>query len=280
MASVGVRVQCGVHSSGSVVRSPAVRPVRCPVRPVSSRLGSSFGIRRPAVWCPPVRCPAVWCPLPSVRTSPSGPHQAVAFGTGRCGKAPAPRKRAQVLMGCRIVSGSGSTAEPARTRAPPPRSPMVGGGPGLGRCGRRRRLTLASRGRPGRRAEGLSPAAALWARKKAAARGCRTGREAAVLGMGDDHCAWLSWRLPPGWTSSEGPMGLPAEMGLRPQRGPGSQRAFPARCWQRSELRRWVVGLPGLEPGTSSLSAIEGSPLCNPAFSQVAADRRGRSNAL
>jgi hypothetical protein len=28
------------------------------------------------------------------------------------------------------------------------------------------------------------------------------------------------------------------------------------------------------------LSAIEGSPLCNPAFSQVAADRRGRSNAF
>jgi hypothetical protein len=34
-----------------------------------------------------------------------------------------------------------------------------------------------------------------------------------------------------------------------------------------------VVGLPALEPGTSSLSAIEGSPLCEPAFSQVAAIR-------
>ena len=47
--------------------------------------------------------------------------------------------------------------------------------------------------------------------------------------------------------------------------------------WDLSPL---VVGLGGLEPPTSSLSAIEGSPLCNPAFSQVAADRRGRSNAL
>jgi hypothetical protein len=28
------------------------------------------------------------------------------------------------------------------------------------------------------------------------------------------------------------------------------------------------------------LSAIEGSPLCNPAFSQVARNRKGRSNAL
>jgi hypothetical protein len=41
-----------------------------------------------------------------------------------------------------------------------------------------------------------------------------------------------------------------------------------------------VVGLAGLEPAASSLSAIEGSPLCGPAFSQVAADRRGRSNAV
>jgi hypothetical protein len=41
-----------------------------------------------------------------------------------------------------------------------------------------------------------------------------------------------------------------------------------------------VVGLAGLEPAASSLSAIEGSPLCNPAFSQVACDRRGSSNAL
>jgi hypothetical protein len=41
-----------------------------------------------------------------------------------------------------------------------------------------------------------------------------------------------------------------------------------------------VVGLAGLEPAASSLSAIEGSPLCNPAFLQVARDRKGRSNAL
>jgi hypothetical protein len=62
--------------------------------------------------------------------------------------------------------------------------------------------------------------------------------------------------------------------------GPRARRASPARRLRRLDLRRWVVGLPGLEPGTSSLSAIEGSPLCNPAFSQVAHDRQGRSNAL
>src|SRR5215204_3394885 len=46
------------------------------------------------------------------------------------------------------------------------------------------------------------------------------------------------------------------------------------------DLVGWVVGLPGLEPGTSSLSGIEGSALCGPAFSQVAGERRGRRDAF
>src|SRR5262245_7154864 len=49
----------------------------------------------------------------------------------------------------------------------------------------------------------------------------------------------------------------------------GSERAVYSRC-------RWlslVVGLPGLEPGTSSLSAITAPPPCNPAFLQVAEGR-------
>jgi hypothetical protein len=41
-----------------------------------------------------------------------------------------------------------------------------------------------------------------------------------------------------------------------------------------------VVGLPGLEPGTSSLSAIQGLTPCGPAFSQVARERQGRSYPL
>jgi hypothetical protein len=73
---------------------------------------------------------------------------------------------------------------------------------------------------------------------------------------------------------------VPAGMGARPQRGPSRQRARPARCRQRCDLRRWLVGLPGLEPGTSSLSAIKGSALCGPAFPQVTAERQGRSNAF
>jgi hypothetical protein len=59
--------------------------------------------------------------------------------------------------------------------------------------------------------------------------------------------------------------------------------------WNRLSPRGWaafplvggrMVGLGGLEPPTSSLSAIGGSPLCNPAFLQVVRDRQGRSNAL
>jgi hypothetical protein len=41
-----------------------------------------------------------------------------------------------------------------------------------------------------------------------------------------------------------------------------------------------MVGLGGVEPPTSSLSAIERLPLCNPAFSQVVRDRQGPSNAF
>jgi hypothetical protein len=41
-----------------------------------------------------------------------------------------------------------------------------------------------------------------------------------------------------------------------------------------------MVGLAGLEPAASSLSGIEGSALCGPAFPQVAGDRRGRRDAF
>jgi hypothetical protein len=47
-----------------------------------------------------------------------------------------------------------------------------------------------------------------------------------------------------------------------------------------SQLKADVVGLAGLEPAASSLSGIEGSALCGPAFSQVAAERQGRRDAF
>jgi hypothetical protein len=179
-----------------------------------------------------------------------------------------------------------STVNEAGTQATLPTSRWsleVGGGPGPpGGCGppRRPRLTTERPGRPGRRAERPSRAAALWAREQAAARGGCTRRVAAVSGWMRDHGGWSSPSPIPGWAAPKGQLDLPARMGVRPQRGPSRQRTLPARCRQRSDLRRWLVGLPGLEPGTSSLSAIEGLPLCNPTFSQVVRDRRGSSNAF
>src|SRR5215208_7215101 len=41
-----------------------------------------------------------------------------------------------------------------------------------------------------------------------------------------------------------------------------------------------MVGLPGLEPGTSSLSGIEGSALCGSAFPQVTVERQGPRDAF
>jgi integrase len=46
-------------------------------------------------------------------------------------------------------------------------------------------------------------------------------------------------------------------MPSRPRRGPGAKRAPPASRPRCSDLLGWVVGLPGLEPGTSSLSEID-----------------------
>ena len=46
------------------------------------------------------------------------------------------------------------------------------------------------------------------------------------------------------------------------------------------DLLGWVVGLPGPEPGTSSLSAKYREPLCYTPFLQVMLDRSGRSYVL
>jgi hypothetical protein len=45
----------------------------------------------------------------------------------------------------------------------------------------------------------------------------------------------------------------------------------------RSRRLSLLVGLPGLEPGTSSLSATHREPLCGPPLPQVASDCRHRS---
>jgi hypothetical protein len=67
-----------------------------------------------------------------------------------------------------------------------------------------------------------------------------------------DHSAWSSWRLAARVGGPGRADGRAGGMGVRPRRGPGWQPALSARCRQRCDLRGWVVGLPGLEPGTSS----------------------------
>jgi hypothetical protein len=126
MASVaGPRPACGVHPSSSVVPGPAVQPVRCPARPVSSPSGVQ-----------PVRCPVTWVrrpgsvvrgPSSGVRRSgvhpssvqPSGVHPARPDASvsshvrrwrwepGRCGRGTAPRERARSLWAAAPSSGSG-----------------------------------------------------------------------------------------------------------------------------------------------------------------------------
>jgi hypothetical protein len=233
--------------------------------PVSSMRCPPIRIRRPGSGCPAVRCPVTW------GRRPAGPAVGRLLSTHPASSRPLSTRP----VSSRLVSAPvgpdasvsshaqavafGDQVEEAGTRAMLPKSGWsVGGRWGPGRrvgCGPRRpRLTAERPGRPGRRAERPSRAAARWARVQAAARGGGTRRVAAILGWVRDHGGWSSPSLTPGWAAPEGPLEVPARMGVRPQRGPSRHRTRPAGCRQRSDLRRWVVGLPGLEPGTSSLS--------------------------
>ena len=136
-----------------------------------------------------------------------------------------------------------STVQEAGTRATLSKSRWsVGGGWRTGPPGwvRAAAAALAAErpGRPGRRAEPVA-AAARWARVQAAARGGYTAAWLPSSGWVRDHGGWSSPRLTPGWAAPEGPLDVPTGIGVRPQRGPGRPRARPARCRQRSDLRRW-----------------------------------------
>jgi hypothetical protein len=187
MASVGgPRPPCAVHHP---VRRPGsgCPTVRCPTRlvssrPVSGHLGSSPGSGGPAVCCPPIQRPALWCP-PVQRPAgccpprPSGrvhlvPHQAVALGTRSVRRrnrhhrnGPRSRWAAAPLSGS--VDGPSRPGRRRRCGGRALVSRGVGGGPGV--C-ERRRLTAERPGRPGRRAERRSLAAA---RGTGAGRGAR-----------------------------------------------------------------------------------------------------------
>jgi hypothetical protein len=251
----GPRPPCGVHSavppSCPAVQRPApsgVQRVRCP--PVRCP-----PVRCPPVWCPPVQRPAGCCPPRSVRTRPSRPTLGGGVGDQVAAAGSRHHRNGSSPGGLPRRGATRSTAGQARTRAMLPGSRVVsgvGGGPGPGWVRARPRVTAGEPGRPGRRAEHPSLTAALWAGSRlrrevaAAAAWLRSWAGwATTVGGGDGACC-------PGGRGPEGPEGVPAGMGVRPQRGPGWQRALPARCRHRCDLREWLVGLPGLEPGTSS----------------------------
>ena len=197
--------------------------------------GSSSRIRCPAVWCPPVRCPALWCPPPSVRTRPSGPPSGGGgWGSADAARQPAPRERAQVPVGCRVVERLGSTASrPGRERRRRGHAWSAGrsvADPGRVGCERRPGLTLASPGRPGQPAD-----------RRRRRRRCGHGRrpqprlphrrQAAVLGMGGrPRCVVV---VAPA-ARVDGPGGADGLAG-------GDGRAAPARP-------RLAASVPGLLP--------------------------------
>jgi hypothetical protein len=231
MASVaGPRPAGGVHPSGSVVRDPAVQPVRCPVTWVR-RPGS--GVRPSGVHRSGVQPVGVH---PSVRTRPPGPPSGGGgWGQADAARQPPPRERGPGPCGLPRRRAARSTAEPPRTRATPPRRRRVGGlsvaNPGRVGCGRRPRLTLASwagqAGVPSARRRRLREGTARGRRARLPHRpgGCRP-RD----GWGD-HPAWWSWRPPPALTGPEGADGLAG----------GDGRAAPARP-------RLAASVPGLLP--------------------------------
>jgi hypothetical protein len=257
---------CGVHPAGSCPRSgcPAVW---CPAPPVSGHPGSSSGIRRsgrPLSTRPSVQPSAVRptrpvssrplstrCPDASVcshlrrrrwdQVQAAGRPVTTATGRGPDGL---PRRRA-----------AGSTAEEAWGRAAPPEVVRwsVGcrwrtrAGPGGAGGGDRACRLRDQAGQVGvRSVRGWRPAPGA---------GGRPRRELAVAAAGLVSSGWVGTTVSGG--RGGGPSGRPPARGasgdgVRPQRGPGRQRAFLAGCRQRCDLREWVVGLAGLEPAASS----------------------------
>lgn len=169
----GPRPAGGVHPSGSVRPGPGG-----PARPVPGPSGvqsPGFIVRDPAS--------GRLVSTPSVRTHPSGsPSGGGGLGQADAARQPAPRERAQVPVGGRVVERLGRRpSRPGRRRRRRGHPWSAGrsvADPGRVGCGRRPRLTLASR--PGQ----AGVRSARRRRLREGTGGGRTGREAAVLGMG------------------------------------------------------------------------------------------------
>jgi hypothetical protein len=221
-------------------------------RPVSGHPGSSSGVRRSGRLLSTRPVSTLSAVHPSgVQPSVSSHLRHWRWDQAEASGQPSPRQRSRVVMGGRAVGRLGQwPRSPGGCDATRGRSLVRGGvgvaDPGRVRCGRRCRAAAPP-------ADGAPvAAAALWAGEQAAARAARSGRVAGVLGLGGRP----RWVVVVAVARRGGhPLGCRPGMRVRPQRGPSRQQAFPARCRQRSDLLDWLVGLPGLEPGTSSLSA-------------------------
>jgi hypothetical protein len=229
------------------VRDPAVQPVRCPARPVSSLSGVQplrcpvTRVRRPRVRrsTPVAVRPAVSSRLlstPSVRTRPAPPPSAVALGLSRGGRQPSPRQPSRSCGG-RNLERLGRRPSSPWGRATLPRSRIGQQGcrwrtrPGLGAGGGRACRLRGQAGQAGVRS------ACGWRRR--GGQGSRRRRElAAPAGWLHPHAGWTTTvgdgqgGGPSGWPRAQGAGGD----GVRPQRGPGWQQAFLAGRRQRYDL--------------------------------------------
>jgi hypothetical protein len=254
----GVRHRCpGSGCPARLMSSPSgVQPLRCPV----TRVGRPGSADPPRLLSRPRPALAV-----AGRVQPSAVHpiRPDASGSSTFGGGVGTKSRRPTTV---------TTATVEVLWRPQPR--RLGRRPSSPGDGRRRRGSAAvsrgARSGPGPGGGGACPlrgqagqagvpsrlwlAVARWAGEQAPARAGRAGR---VLP------SRAGWATTVSGDCGGGPSGWPRARsaggdGVRPQRGPGWQRAFPAGRRQRCDLREWVVGLPGLEPGTSSLSGIEG----------------------
>jgi hypothetical protein len=231
---------CGVHPSGFGVRDPAVQPsgVRSPGVVVQSPALGRLLSTHPASSRP---LSSRLVSAPSVRTRPSPPTQALALGPGRAGRATVTTGTGGGPVAAGPSTARSTVGRPGRGRRCPRRVGHweVAGGPGPPGWVRAAAAALAHSSDQAGPAGG-APVAGGCAVGTGA--GCsarwRPRRVAGVLGWVGDHGGWSSPSLPPGWADPEGPLEVPAGMGVRPQRGPSRQRARPARCRQRCDLRR------------------------------------------
>jgi hypothetical protein len=233
-ASHGVGRRC---PAGGVQPSGVGRPgIRLSSHPVSDHLGSSSSGSggRPSAVHPSSVQPSGVCP--SVRTRPSPPASeggratvTTATGGGPVAAEPSTARLTVEEAGTRATLSTSGWSVGGRWRT---RAAGLGGGRGGRAC-------------PLSDQAGQAGVRSARRGRRRCGHGCRlprevaaTGRVAAVLGWVRDHGAWSSPSLTAGWADPEGPLDAPAGIGVRPQRGPSRRRALPARCRQRSDLRR------------------------------------------